>query len=60
MVGTMPAPFLRRKRSEHADGVRNGLDLVQIEQPVHASGHRRCALYFGARARSVGLKILVK
>jgi hypothetical protein len=45
---------------EHADSVRYGLRLVEIEQPVHASDHRRGALYFGASACSVGLEVLIE
>ena len=45
---------------EHADGVRDGLRLVEFEEPAHASGFRRRGLHLGARAGGVGLEVLVE
>ena len=45
---------------EHADGVRDGLRLVELEEPVHASGFRRRGFHLGARAGGVGLEVLVE
>ena len=46
--------------SEHADGVRYGLRLVELEEPVHPSSRRCCGFDFDARACGVGGEILVK
>jgi len=41
-------------------GVRDGLRLVELEEPAHASGHGRCGFHLGARACSVGLEVFVE
>ena len=46
--------------SEHADGVRDGLRFVELEEPAHPSSCRRCGLHLGARAGGVGLEVLVE
>ena len=45
---------------EHADGVRDGLCLMELEEPAHASGFRRRGFHLGAGAGGVGLEVLVE
>jgi Phage integrase family len=45
---------------EHADGVRDGLRLVELEEPAHASGFRRRGLHLGTHAGGVSLEVFVK
>src|ERR1700751_2316303 len=45
---------------EHADGVRDGLRLMELEEPAHASGFRRRGLHLSVHACGVGLEVLVE
>jgi len=47
-------------KGERADGVRNGLGLMELEKPVHASSYGRCSFHLSARTCGVGLKVLVE
>ena len=47
-------------KGERADRVRDGLRLVQLEEPVHASSYGRRGFHLGARTCGVGLEILVE
>ena len=45
---------------EYTDGVGDGLRFLEIEEPVHPSGHGRRGFHLGARAGGVGLEVLVE
>ena len=45
---------------EYTDGVGDGLRFLEIEEPVHPSGHGRRGFHLGGRACSVGLEVLVE
>src|SRR4029077_13006352 len=46
--------------AESAANLRDGLRLVQLEEPAHALGFRRRGLHLGAHAGGVSLEIFVK